>query len=91
MIFLNHKKKLNEMSIKNIWFDKGFIFIETNSGHVVGNPLTWYKRLEKASIEELCKFRIGVNKDSIHWEELDEDLSLESFYDFKHELVYAKL
>ncbi|MCE7064307.1 DUF2442 domain-containing protein [Dyadobacter sp. CY326] len=37
------------------------------------------------------KFEIGPEGDSLHWEEIDEDLSLESLFDFKRELRYAKI
>ncbi len=78
-----------EMKIKNVWFENETIFIRTNTGHIIGNPLSWYQRLHNATPEQRNKFEIGPTAESLHWEELDEDLSLESFFDFKRELNYA--
>jgi len=58
---------------------------------VIGNPISWYDRLAKATPEQRNNFRIGAFGESLHWEELDEDLSLESLFDFKRELNYAKI
>lgn len=79
------------MKIVKVWFDKEFLYIQLNTGHVIGNPLKWYSRLLNASEDNRLKFQIGPFGESIHWEEIDEDLSLESFFDFKRELNYAKI
>ena len=79
------------MKIEKVWFDENNIYIVTDSGHTIGNPLKWYERLERASEKQRNKYEVGPFAESIHWEELDEDLSLESFFDFKRELHYAKI
>ncbi len=79
------------MKIEKVWFDTANIYIVTDSGHTVGNPLEWYKRLLNATPEQRLKFELGPHKDTLHWEALDEDLSLESFFDFKRELHYASI
>ncbi|WP_439583905.1 DUF2442 domain-containing protein [Dyadobacter bucti] len=53
--------------------------------------MAWFKRLQNASPEQRYNFEIGLEHDSVHWEELDEDLSLESFFDFNRQLNYAKI
>ncbi|WP_090378826.1 DUF2442 domain-containing protein [Dyadobacter sp. SG02] len=79
------------MKISKVWFDETNIYLVLDGGQTIGNPLTWFKRLENASPEQRLRFELGPLGDSIHWEELDEDLSLESFFDFKRELHYAKI
>lgn len=79
------------MKIQKVWFEKDHIFLGLDSGHIIGNPLEWFVRLKEASIPQLEQFEIGPTGESIHWEILDEDLSLESFFDFKRELNYAKI
>ncbi|MBO9612125.1 MAG: DUF2442 domain-containing protein [Dyadobacter sp.] len=79
------------MKINKVWFDETNIYLVLASGHTIGNPLAWFKRLEKATSDQRLRFEIGPLGGSIHWEELDEDLSLESFFDFKRELNYAKI
>ena len=79
------------MKISKVWFDEANIYIVTDTGHTIGNPLSWFERLAKATPEQLNKYEIGPIGESLHWEEIDEDLSLESFFDFKRELNYAKI
>lgn len=79
------------MKIEKVWFDDTNIYIVTDSGHTIGNPLNWFKRLKNASLEQKNNFEIGPDGSSVHWEAIDEDLSLESFFDFKRELHYAKI
>ncbi|NIJ53224.1 DUF2442 domain-containing protein [Dyadobacter arcticus] len=79
------------MKIQKVWFDELNIYIVTDTGHTIGNPLEWFARLKNASLKQRQNFEIGPTGDSVHWEEIDEDLSLESFFDFKRELHYAKI
>ncbi len=79
------------MKIIKVWFDNENMFVQLDSGHIIGNPISWFKRLENATAEQRNKIEIGPFGESIHWEEIDEDLSLESLFDFKHELNYAKI
>lgn len=84
-------QKEKAMKISKVWFDETNIYLVLDGGHTIGNPLAWFKRLENATPEQRLRFELGPLGDSIHWEELDEDLSLESFFDFKRELNYAKI
>jgi hypothetical protein len=79
------------MKIEKVWFDEENIYIKTDVGYTIGNPLSWFTRLKKATAEQRLHFEIGPFGESIHWEEIDEDLSLEGFFDFKRELNYAKI
>jgi len=79
------------MKIENVWFDDANIYVALDSGHTIGNPLSWFKRLYGATPEQRRKYEIGPHGESLHWEEINEDLSLESFFDFKRELSYAKI
>ena len=81
----------SDMKIIKVWFDKENIYVVTDSGHTIGNPINWFARLNGASQSQRENFEIGPGGDSIHWEELDEDLSLEGFFDFNRELHYAKI
>jgi hypothetical protein len=72
-------------------FDNENMYVQLDSGHIIGNPIAWFARLEKTTSEQHLKFEIDPWGESIHWPELDEDLSLESLFDFRHELNYAKI
>lgn len=79
------------MKIEKVWFDDQNIYIVTDSGHTIGNPLQWFPRLANATADQRNNYEIGPFAESVHWEDIDEDLSLESFFDFKRELNYAKI
>ncbi len=79
------------MKIEKVWFDEENIYIVTDSGHTIGNPLRWFQRLANATPAQKNNYEIGPFSESIHWPDIDEDLSLESFFDFKRELHYAKI
>ena len=78
------------MKIEKVWFDNDNNIV-TDTGHTIGNPLQWYQRLANATSEQRNNYEIGPFAESIHWADIDEDLSLESFFDFKRELHYAKI
>lgn len=80
-----------EMKAVKIWFDADNLYVVLDSGHTIGNPLAWFPRLLNATSEQRLDFEIGPCGDSLHWEGLDEDLSLESLFDFRRELNYARI
>ena len=69
--------KLNSMIIKKIWFDGEWLYGQSDDGKVYRQSLLWYSRLLKASEQERTKYKISTI--GIHWPELDEDVSFDSF------------
>ena len=65
------------MTITKIWFENDRIYGLTDDGRTLWQSLLYYKRLLYAIPEEREKYRIGYT--GIHWRELDEDVSFESF------------
>ena len=65
------------MKIKDIWFDANFIYGKDEDGNVYVQSLLWYPALKSATQEQRGKYTFG--RDGIHWRELDEDISFESF------------
>ena len=65
------------MKIIKIWFDQDYIYGEDENGKNYRQSLLWYKNLRKASDEERSQYTFGY--DGIHWRNLDEDISFESF------------
>ena len=75
-------EKLSNLKIVKVWFDDQNIYILTNDGTQKSHPLRWFERLLNATKEQRAKYELGSSGDSIHWPELDEDLSLEGFYSY---------
>ncbi len=65
------------MEVKRLWFENDKIFILTTEGKTLWQSLLWYPRLLRASDSQREKYSIDAM--GIRWEELDEDISLESF------------
>lgn len=65
------------MIIKKIWFDSDHIYGEDENGLVHRQSLLWYPRLKAATDTERSQYRFGF--DGVHWRNLDEDVSFESF------------
>ncbi|MEQ8882160.1 MAG: DUF2442 domain-containing protein [Cyclobacteriaceae bacterium] len=74
------------LRMKSIWFDKDLdlIIVLLNNKKIIQRPISDFKRLKNASIEELNNYENdGIG---IHWPDLDEDLSLRGF--LKYELAH---
>jgi len=65
------------MKIKEIWFDEDHIFGRDENGCEYKQSLLWYPKLREATDEQRAACFFGL--DGIHWRELDEDISFESF------------
>lgn len=65
------------MNIKKLWFANNRIYIQTTEGEELYQSLYFYPRLLHATPEQLADCELW--DDGIHWESLDEDVSLESF------------
>lgn len=75
-------EKLNNLKIDKVWFDDDNIYILTNDGMKKNHPLRWFDRLWNATAEQREHYELSRWGDSIHWPELDEDLSLEGFFTY---------
>lgn len=60
---------------KGVWFDDDSMWAELSDGRIIGVPLVWFPRLLNASSVDLQNFSLSPN--GIHWESLDEDISIE--------------
>jgi hypothetical protein len=54
------------------------ISVELADGRSISVPLIWYPRLLHASDEERSRWRLIGNGEGIHWDDLDEDISVEN-------------
>ena len=68
-------KSTNVLASK-VWFSKDMLFVLLQDGREIGVPLLWFPRLRKASEEQLNEWRLIGNGVGIHWESIDEDISI---------------
>ena len=61
---------------KSVDFDEDMLHVELTDGRRIGVPLVWFPLLLRATPEQRTKYEIGGGGTSLHWPELDEDLSV---------------
>ena len=61
----------------SIWFDEANIWLELTDGRQLSVPLAYFPRLLHATKEALQRFELSGGGTGIHWDELDEDISVE--------------
>lgn len=62
---------------RTLTFDRRTMWVELDDGRSLGVPLAWFPRLSRATPEQQANYRIGYSGNGLHWEELDEDISVE--------------
>jgi hypothetical protein len=51
--------------------------VDLSDGRTISVPLTWFPRLVHATPEERSHWRLIGKGQGIHWEDIDEDISVE--------------
>ncbi|MDC9728031.1 MAG: DUF2442 domain-containing protein [Methyloprofundus sp.] len=62
---------------KNIEFDSDMMWVELIDGRKLGVPLAYFPRLLNASVQQCLQYEISGGGSGIHWDALDEDISVE--------------
>jgi hypothetical protein len=71
------QKKQVMSTVKRLWFDNERIYIETVDGEVQSQPMRYFPRLRKATDRQRSRWTQSCF--GLHWEDIDEDISFESF------------
>jgi hypothetical protein len=61
---------------KKVTFDKRMMRVALMDGRVLGIPLIWFPTLYNATAAQRKRYEIGGGGISLHWPEIDEDLSI---------------
>jgi len=64
-------------NVQNVIVSENSLTVELADGRTVAAPLGWYPRLAHASPEERARWRLVGAGIGIHWEDIDEDISVE--------------
>ena len=65
--------------VSNVCFHDSKLHVRFTDGREVGVPIDWYPRLRDASDEARNNWRLIGRGQGIHWEAIDEDLSVAGF------------
>ncbi len=60
----------------HVFISEDTLTVELTDARSISVPLTWYPRLLYASQREQQNWRLIGNGHGIHWEEIDEDISV---------------
>ena len=61
---------------RSVDFDSSMMHVFLTDGRVVSVPIAWFPLLSEAEPEQRAKYEIGGGGVSLHWSEIDEDLSV---------------
>jgi hypothetical protein len=61
-----------------VWFDANVLHIRLLDGREISVPLEWSPRLRDASDAQKKKWRLIGKGIGVHWEDIDEDISIAS-------------
>lgn len=61
----------------NVKVDHDSLIVDLTDGRTISVPIAWYPRLLHATAQERSNWRLIGNGLGIHWEGIDEDISVE--------------
>ncbi len=61
---------------KEVTFDDALMHVTLTDGRIVSVPIIWFPLLYVATSEQRSHCEIGAGGRSLHWSELDEDISV---------------
>jgi len=70
--------KTLEPMASDVWFDSVMMHFRLMDGREISVPLEWFPKLRDAKQEQREKWRLICKGIGIHWEELDEDISVDA-------------
>jgi len=63
--------------VENVTVSQDTLTVDLSDGRTLSVPLAWYPRLSHASSAERKHWRLIGRGVGIHWEDIDEDISVE--------------
>ncbi|MBK9052188.1 MAG: DUF2442 domain-containing protein [Chloroflexi bacterium] len=61
---------------KSVQFSEDMMKVYLADGRIINVPLIWFPLLYEATPEQRSQYEIGGGGTSLHWSEIDEDLSV---------------
>jgi hypothetical protein len=65
-----------DATVRSVEIDSDVLRVGLADGRVLSTPLTWFPRLAQATPAERSEWRLIGRGEGIHWEALDEDVSV---------------
>ncbi len=68
----------NRSLAKDVKFDQDNMWVDLTDGRRLGIPLIYFQRLLNASEKQRTSFIISGGGTGLHWDEIDEDISVDN-------------
>lgn len=65
------------ISAEAVRCDEDTLWVDLADGRTIGAPLAWFPRLLRATPEQRAAARIDASGRGLHWDGLNEDISVE--------------
>ena len=72
--------KILEIMASDVWFDSDMMHVRLLDGREMSVPLEWFPKLRDATNEQRKRWRLIGRGIGIHWDELDEDISVAALF-----------
>ena len=79
-----------EAHATKIWFDNENMWVALTDGRQLSIPLLYFPRLLNATPEQRNNYELSGGGTGIHWEEIDEDISVPGLILGNKDLTYYK-
>ncbi|HHT9114698.1 MAG: DUF2442 domain-containing protein [Planctomycetes bacterium] len=79
-----------EANASKVWFDKENMWVALTDGRQLSIPLRYFSRLLNATPEQKNNYELSGGGTGIHWEEIDEDISVPGLILGNKDLTYYK-
>jgi Protein of unknown function (DUF2442) len=79
-----------EASATRVWFDSENMWVALTDGRQLSIPLAYFPRLLNATPEQRGKYEMSGGGTGLHWEEIDEDISVPGLLLGNKDLTYYK-
>lgn len=76
-------------SAKAVRFDDDSMWVDLDDGRRIAVPLAWFPRLLSATQEQRAQFELSPR--GIHWEALDEDISIDGLLAGRGDRTHGRL
>lgn len=74
---MNISAKITDERVSDVRCTDDALIVDLMDGRTISVPLAWYPRLMAATAEQLANWEVCGGGYGIHWQDLDEDLSVE--------------
>lgn len=69
--------QIDAPTASNVSVSEDTLSVDLSDGRTISVPIDWFPRLVHASPEERTRWRFNGKGQGIHWEDIDEDISVE--------------